>query len=252
MAGCCSNTTCRGHIPVEKIIRECDRFFNEEKTAELGDHLRFWCRRAGELGDKKGQLSMLNELIGHYRMGRDDVRGPAAVEEALALIKELNIETALSAGTIFLNAATALQSFGESSRAAGLYRRAELCYKTHLPPQDERFAGLYNNMAPAFMDMGDFDKAEKYYLLALSLLKDNPMDRAVTHINLARLYDALDPEDPRIETHLEQAFACFETTPVDGYYAHTCRKCAPVFGYFGRFADEAELNRKAGVFYGKS
>jgi hypothetical protein len=77
------------------------------------------------------------------------------------------------------------------------------------------------------------------------------MDLAVTFINLAQLYDGLDPEDSKIETFLNQALACFENNAVsrDGYYAHTCRKCASAFGYFGRFADEKELIKRAEEFY---
>ena len=253
MADCCSNGSCRGHIPVEEIIRDCDRLFNEENTAGLGEHLRFWRRKALELGDKKGELSMLNELVGHYRMNRDEVRGRAAVEEALALIAALDIAQTLSAGTIFLNCATALQSFGSCQQAAALYQQAEACYQAHLAAEDERFAGLYNNMASVYVDTGAYDSAERCYGRALDILKKsgNQMDLAVTYINLAQLYDALDPEDTRIETLLDQAAACFDNAEINGYYAHTCRKCASALGYFGRFADEADLNQKADAFYGR-
>lgn len=77
------------------------------------------------------------------------------------------------------------------------------------------------------------------------------MDLAVTFINLAQLYDGLAPEDSNIETCLDKARSCFENdaVPRDGYYAHTCRKCASAFGYFGRFADEKELHKRADIFY---
>ena len=36
MADCCSSGTWTGHIPLEKVIAECDRLFNQEKKKELG------------------------------------------------------------------------------------------------------------------------------------------------------------------------------------------------------------------------
>ena len=35
----------------------------------------------------------------------------------------------------------------------------------------------------------------------------------------------------------------------NGYYAFTCRKCAPSFGYFGYFVYEKELNERADIIY---
>lgn len=253
MADCCSSGTCSGHIPLEKIIAECDDLFNQEKKEALGEHLRFWRRRAAEMGDKKGELSLLSEMMGHYRMMRDEARAISAVRDGSALIEELKIPDTASAGTIFINAATALQSFGHSENAMICYRKAESCYLKNLSAADPRFAALYNNMASACIDSGDFEQAEKYYFQAAEILKTTggSMDLAVTYVNLAQLYDALDPEDDRIGENLDLAFSCFDDTGVsrDGYYAHTCRKCAPAFGFFGRFMDEAELNKRADDFY---
>ena len=253
MADCCSSGTCTGHIPLEKVLSECDALFNQEKKNELGEHLRFWRRRAAEMGDKKNELSLLSEMMGHYRMVRDEAKALAAVRDGTALIAELGISDTASAGTILINAATAMQSFGYAEEAAGYYAQAENCYRKNLPPQDIRFAALYNNMASSCIDLGKFGQAEKFYLQAAEILNTagQMMDLAVTFINLAQLYDGLDPEDSKIEAYLDQAVACFENdiVPRDGYYAHTCRKCAPAFGYFGRFADEKELQKRAENFY---
>ena len=253
MADCCSSGKCTGHIPLEKVLAECDNLFNQEKKHELGEHLRFWRRRASEMGDKKNELSLLSEMMGHYRMVRDEAKALASVKDGVALISELGISDTVSAGTILINAATALQSFGYAEEAAVYYKQAESCYLKNLPPQDIRFAALYNNMASSCIDQGNFEQAENFYLQAAEILRtaNQLMDLAVTFINLAQLYDGLDPEDSKIETYLDQALACFENNavPHDGYYAHTCRKCASAFGYFGRFADEKELQDKAEKFY---
>lgn len=251
---CCPSGKCRGHIPVAEIISGCDRLFNMNKSRELGEYLRYWRRRAAELGDEKGELSVLNELMGHYRMMRDENRAVAAVRDGFDLIGRLGISGSVSAGTIFINGATALQSFGMSKEALTYYRMAEQCFTANLAPDDVLFAGLFNNMASACIDEGMFQQAREYYMRALETLRTagKLMDLAVTYVNLAQLYDALDPEDEeRIGQNLDAALACLDAPEAerDGYYAHTCLKCAPAFGYFGRFMDEAELEKRAEEYY---
>lgn len=244
---------CRGGIPLEEIIRKCDELFNAEKSEELGEHLRHWRQQAQISGDKKGELSILSELMGHYRMNNDPLRGIEAVHDGMALIRELDLSGTLSAGTILLNGATALQSFGEVEQSLSLYAESARIYERHLDPSDWRFAGLYNNMAAAYSEKKEFKLAEKCYLRALDVLKvcGNIMDSAVTCLNLAQLYRIWNNDPMLIDGMLACAAECFDSPEAvrDGYYAHTCRKCASGFGALGRSDIEQELNSRADQYY---
>jgi hypothetical protein len=46
--------------------------------------------------------------------------------------------------------------------------------------------------------------------------------------------------------YLDRAEALLDTPgiPRNGYYAFVCEKCAPVFGHYGYFAEEAELGKR--------
>ena len=240
-------------IPMQEVIQECDRLFNSEKMVELGEHLRKWREEARRIGDREAELGILSELMGHYRMQGDRERGLMAVRDGFALLGQLGIAGSVTAGTILINGATALQAFGDVDGALNYYKEAFRCYGAHLDPNDWRFAGLLNNMAAAYAAKHDVKYAEAYYRKALDVLKacGNLMDAAVTHVNLAQMYAAEDRTDPRIASELELAVACFDDPAAlhDGYYAHTCRKCASAFGYFGRFMDEQELNERADRFH---
>lgn len=241
-------------IPMREIIEECDRLFNAEQTFELGEHLRKWRAEAQTIGDREGELGILSELMGHYRMQGDRERGLAAVRDGFALLGKLGIGGSVSAGTILINGATALQAFGEIDEALNYYKEAFRCYGAHLDPNDWRFAGLLNNMAAAYAAKHDVKYAEAYYRKALDVLKacGNLMDAAVTHVNLAQMYAAeAGPDDPRIAAELDLAVACFDDPEAvhDGYYAHTCRKCASAFGPLGFPEVEEELNWRADEYY---
>ena len=240
-------------IPMQEVIQKCDRLFNAEKMVELGEHLRKWREEARRIGDREAELGILSELMGHYRMQGDRERGLMAVRDGFALLGQLGIAGSVTAGTILINGATALQAFGDVDGALNYYKEAFRCYGAHLDPNDWRFAGLLNNMAAAYAAKHDVKYAEAYYRKALDVLKacGNLMDAAVTHVNLAQMYAAEDRNDPRIASELELAVACFDDPAAihDGYYAHTCRKCASAFGPLGFPEVEEELNWRADEYY---
>ena len=242
-----------GKIPLQEIIARCDELFNAGKGAETGEFLRQWRQQAQVSGDERGELSLLNELIGHYRMNCDPRRGKEAVNAALDLIKKLALSETLSAGTIMLNAATALQSFGETEEALTLYKESRRIYEKTLPPGDKRFAGLLNNMAAAYVEKGEFKAAENCYLDALALLQESKdlMDSAVTCLNLAQLYRSWNNDTELIAAMLGCAMEYFDSPQSvrDGYYAHTCSKCASGFGALGRKDIEEELKSRAEKIY---
>ncbi|MCQ2378520.1 MAG: tetratricopeptide repeat protein [Victivallaceae bacterium] len=243
-------------IPLADVIAECDRLFNREDMASLGDHLRFWRKKAQEYQDRPSELSILSEMMGYYRMTDDPARGIPAVRDGLSLLDELHCGDTVSGGTILLNAATALKAFGNTQEALVCYAAASRAYGRTLSSGDRRFAGLFNNMAAAYLDQGEVRQAEVYYKKALDILKrcGNLPDRAVTYVNLAQLYHRTDPEDPRIEQNLQLAMNCFDDPRAvrDSYYAHSCRKVASAYGFLGFFADEAELNRRADDIYARN
>ena len=245
--------SCGHGIPMQEIIARCDELFNAEKTAELGEHLRYWRSEAQKIRDKKGELSILSELMGHYRMTNDPERGMEVIDSGVALLREEGLSGTLSAGTILLNAATALQSFGEVEKSLSFYAETARIYERHLDPEDWRFAGLYNNMGAAYEARREFPMAEKCYLRALDVLKacSNPLDSAVTCLNLAQLYKRWHNDPAFVDSMLDIAMAYFDMPGVEreGYYAHTCRKCASGFGSLGRKDLENELNQRADRYY---
>ena len=240
-------------IPLGDILKECDRLFNSNAKAELGAFLRAWRVRAQNIGDISGELSILNELVGYYRMANDKEHAIPAVNDALRLIQENGIEGSLSAGTILLNIATALCAFGETEQALKHYNTAYQCYFDNLPAGDVRFAGLYNNMASAYLATENFIRAEEYYLQAADILSsaNSIMDLAVTYVNLAQLYFRRQEHPDVVNSTLDCAMLCFNSPDAvhDGYYAHTCTKCAAAFGELGRKDDEEELMTRARSFY---
>lgn len=72
-------------------------------------------------------------------------------------------------------------------KAIAMYRAAEQIFK-NLGIQDERLAGLYNNMSMAFQQKEDYGTAESCLLQALAIVRnlpDHKVEEATTYANLA-------------------------------------------------------------------
>ncbi len=244
-------------ISVEAFIKELDSFFAKNDLQGAGRCLLEWRDRAVFAGDKRGELSILNEMTGFYRQTSDEENGMNAIRDAFRLIEETGIKNELSAGTIYLNCATTMKSFGKITEAMKYYDKALEIFKINLDENDPLFAGFYNNIALAMQDLKQYSRAEECFLRANEInMKSvgNELETAISYVNLAHLYYEINPEDERVNPLMERALEILECEDYFGYkkYAFTCKKCAPSFGYFGFFFAERELNERADRIYAGS
>ena len=244
-------------IPVDRVVRRLDEYLSRNDYDAAQRHLDYWLAEAESVGDRRGRLTVLNERIGLFRKLNRESEGLEAVREALALARELDLTHTAAMGTTLVNASTALCAFGRSREALPLYEEAQRLYEGILPEADSRLGGLYNNMALAIMDTGDYDRAEAYFRKAMDVMtrcEHGEAEIAVTCCNLADLalarYGAEDSE-AQIEAYLDRAMELLDTPdlPRDGHYAFVCEKCAPVFGCHGYFLAERELKARSEAIY---
>lgn len=128
-----------------------------------------------------------NEQIGYYRSISNYEEALKISKEMLELVKELGLQESEAHGTTLLNAATAYRAVGMCEKAIAMYRAAEQIFK-NLGIQDERLAGLYNNMSMAFQQKEDYGTAESCLLQALAIVRnlpDHKVEEATTYANLA-------------------------------------------------------------------
>ncbi len=245
---------CPQALDVPRLIERFDALCSQGREEEARDLLEQAQETAKQAGDWRAELSVTNELLGQYRRTQQAGKGLAAVNHALEIIRVHRLGRTVSGATILLNAATTLKAFGHASESIPIFTHAARVYADNLAPDDYRFAGLYNNMALSYDDMGDVASAERFFGLALKTIEktEHPgNDSAVTWCNLAEMYGRRDPEDERIGDCLEMAWDCLNTPdlPRDGYHAFTVSKCAPTFDYFGFFLYAKELRERAERIY---
>lgn len=244
-------------IPTRRVIEKLDEHLSRNDTAAAKRHLLYWLEEARLGGDTDGELTVLNELMGLSRKNGEREAAFSYADEGVTLMEKTGLADHVSGATTYLNAATVFKTFGESGRALEFYRRAQEVYERELAADDYRLGGLYNNMGLALEALGEYTEALEVYekALAIMLAKDGTKaEAAVTCLNLADLVrdrDGLEAGEEMINGYLDLAEKYLNDSGIvhDGNYAFTCSKCAPVFGFYGRFVYERELAQRAEAIY---
>lgn len=240
-------------IDISRVTQKLDSYYDRNDTDGALRHLKYWYSEAESQKDDRALLFLTNELTGFFRKQGDEEKALGYAQKALGLIKEMDIADTAGGATTLINSATAYKAFGKAQEAIPLFIKAEEIYKKVLSPEDERLAGLYNNMALAYTDINKYRKAEELYNKALEITKDSP-DAAITCLNLADLAEkekgTLGAQE-ETDSLLEKAWSILDKNrdQEDGYYAYVCEKCAAVFGYYGYFLYEQELKERAEKIY---
>ena len=241
-------------IPLNRVFDKLNEQFSRNDLAGVCKTLDFWESEARTLGDRRGLLEILNEKIGYYRRTGNEQKGMAAISEAFELIEKQGVGDPISSGTVYLNGATTMKSFGKAEAAMAYYEKAKALYESHLDPKDYRLAALYNNVSSAYKDIGDYISAETSCFKAIEILdgkEDCLGEIAVSLINVAHIYYDQDPLDERIYEIMDKAWELLKSdkNQLDGDFAFICSKCYPSFGFFGYFEKEAELKALSEKIY---
>lgn len=249
-----------GRIEIGRILAKEDSLYDELKYEEIERLLTYWEKEADALKDKSGELTMLSEQIGLFRKMKEKSKAITAIDKALKLMESTGYNDSPSAGTIYLNAATTLKAFGELDKAMPCYQKTQELYDKYLKPNDEKYGGLYNNMALAYVDLKEFETAEELYNKALEIMSaidGKQLEVAITYVNMAQLYFAwLDMEEcvDRILECMNKAYENLmsDKVPQNGYWAFVASSCIPAFDQFGFDSYKEILQKKVDEIYGRA
>lgn len=197
---------------IDRFFEELDAYFEKNDTAGVDNYLTTSLQTAREEEDYAAYISICNEMIGFYRSVSAFEKAYAAAEDVLLLMEELKLEDTEHFATTLLNAATAYSVGGNFAQALRLYRQAMQIYDRLLPPEDYRWAGLYNNMSIMLEKAGENKEAADCAKRALAIIEKqegNEAQTATTLTNLALVYFKLS-ESEEAKRCLARAISLFE------------------------------------------
>ena len=244
-------------VPQQRIIQKMNDYMSRRDYEGAERHLKYWLEEAKLGFDKRGELLIQNELVGHFRKTNNKQGAFESAEEALRLIKELDFEGTISSATPYINIATAYNAFGEDEKAIELFKKAKAVYESSERTAPELLGGLYNNMALTYVALKKYDEAFELYEKALKIMEKVPngeLDQAITYLNMADATEAMlgsEKGESRIFEYVDKARELLDipTLKRDGYYAFVCENTAPSFEYYGYFLFAKDLKKRAEDIY---
>ncbi|MBQ6019536.1 MAG: tetratricopeptide repeat protein [Clostridia bacterium] len=247
-------------IPQQRVIEKMDEYMSRRDYAGAERHLLYWLAEAKAGCDRRGELLVRNELIGHYRKTGEREKAFESADEALRLLGEIGFDGSVSAGTTYTNVATAYNAFGKNERALAYFEKAKTVYESSENTDPRLLGGLYNNMALVRTALGAYDEAFALYKKALAAMEKVPgggLEQAITCLNMADTAVAqrgAEAAERQVGELLDRAWALLDEpdAPQDGYYAFVCEKCAPTFSYYGYFLAAEKLSRRAETIYAEA
>ena len=250
-------------VPQRRIADKMNEYMSRRDYAGAERHLLYWLAEA-ELGrDLQGQLMLRNEMVGHYRKTAQREKAMESAGKALELLAELGMEDSISAGTTYVNIATACNAFGEYERSLELFEKARAVYEGSAYVEPRLLGGLYNNMALTCTALSKYDEALDLYEKAIAVMakvQDGELEQAITCLNMADAVEAAQQipgiarvrlgsmEPDQLPDPLFLRARALERARI-GYYAFVCEKCAPVFEYYGYFLTANKLRETAEKIY---
>ena len=158
-------------IPQQRVVEKLDEYMSRRDYAGAERHLLYWLEEARALHDMRGELTVRNELVVHFRKTGNKEQAFAHAGEALQLVESLGFGNTISAGTTYTNAATAYNAFGDNERSLELFGKAAALYEASEHTDKRLIGGLYNNMALTCVSLGRFDEADALYARALEAME---------------------------------------------------------------------------------
>lgn len=247
-------------MDITRILEKLDGYLGKDDYSAAERHLLYWLSEAETSKDSRRMLLIRNELMGLYRkLGRKE-NAIACANAALGIIDRDELADNIGAATTYLNTATVYKAFGMSEKAVPLFEKAKRIYESNLDENDARLGGLYNNMALALVDLKEYSRANELYKKALRVMENvdgGEPETAVTYLNMANAAETelgLENAEKIITEYLEKSIELLDSciSETDGNYAFVCQKCSSVFGYYGYFFYQKELERRSKKIYERS
>lgn len=197
---------------IEQVLKQLDELFAQHRTDQVENFLLRRIDEAAGEGDTASLITLLNEIIGHYRETSEFDKSLASCREVLMLMNEAGLKGTVAYATTLLNVANACRAAGLLRESMAYYQEVRVIYEKELQPMDFKYASLYNNMSLLFQEMGDFESAcdclERALLIA-SRYEEARIEVAVTYTNLAASQLKLGRYQEAIQ-NLQKAFSIFE------------------------------------------
>ncbi len=210
-----------GQMDINAILAQVDALYEADKGEEAEQLMLRSLEEAAGKREDGVRLQLLNELLGYYRETSQCEMVLRTASEAIRQAKEMGLEGTIPYATTLLNIATAYRACGRLQESAGYYGQVQAIYDSQLEPDSMLVAGLKNNIALLYQEMGDFAQAKAKLSEALGIVeaKGAAYEAGVTCANLAGTCMQLEEREEAYQYALKAVDIFRRENVTDSHYA---------------------------------
>lgn len=200
---------------VNKFLEQLDQLYETVEFGEIEQYLKETLERAALEGEVEGCLSVLNEMMGYYRVAGRYEESILCVEQVLEVMTNIKTISNTVYGTTFLNIATAYRAAQQYQKSEYYYEQAYHFMKEVSGEESYLMASFYNNRSILFAHTERLQEARQDIEKAMKIIKGIPdyeMEEAISYTNLGNICFRMNEMDEGIE-YMKQAVDIFESHP---------------------------------------
>ena len=226
-----------------------DALYEQGKGKEAEQYLNSCLSAARTENNFSDQITILNELIGFYRVQGNFTLCRQHCTSILELAQKLEIAGSFPYATILLNVANAYRVMGYYSESEEYFLQVQDIYAKTLNETDYHFASLYNNLSLLYQEQKNYEQAILALTKALKIIKTIPdayIECGSTYTNLANIFLLTKQPEKALEC-LADATKIFEEHQAtsDMHYSATLSAMAHAHYCSGNFNEALACYQKA-------
>lgn len=199
-------------MDIRKVLEKADSLYAANEPAQACAYMEASLEEARREADWMSELTLLNELMGHYRRISQFDRAWQYAYPAIELAEKHRVGETTNGVTTYLNVANVYRGCKKYPEAMQLYMKVEAVYKRENLQGDYRLVGLYNNMCVASMESGNIANAMAYGEKAIEIARKIPgaeEECAIVYSNLAAM-QMQKKNAAQAEVYLNQSLELYE------------------------------------------
>lgn len=201
---------------IKDVLRELDSL----DYTQVEDFLVNKMKEADEDNDVNSKITLLNEVIGHFRETGDFMKTRKYSDELLTILDKEHLQGTIPYATSLLNIANADRASGDYEESLDYFYMAYALYEKLLKEDDFMFASINNNLALLYQEMTNYNKACECLKKSLAIVELHPekrIERAITLSNLAQSELRCEKYEDAKE-HIDMAMSIFNADEVKDYH----------------------------------
>ena len=174
-------------MKIHETLQQLDSLLRSSQLEEAEAFLKTQTEQTAASGDWETEAVLRNEQMGFYRDCGNFPESLHAAQRARFLYESHHQTNSVSYATTLLNCANAYRASGSYDAAFAAFAAVQSLYQKHLPPDDIRIAGYWNNLALLYQEVQQWENACDCLRNALDLArsKQDCVKIAISCTNLA-------------------------------------------------------------------